>query len=70
MQKQFMLEKNSQNQVFSFSLNTNVSECSSLRVEAKFSFKFDLCILNLQIEILNFYRLVKIVVEKFGDKKF
>lgn len=70
MQKQFMLEKNSQNQIHSFSLNTNVSGCFSLKVEAKFSFKFDLCILNLQIEILNFYRLVKIVAEKFGDKKF
>ena len=41
-----------------------------LRVGAKFSFKFDLCILNLQIEILNFCRLVKIVVKKIGDKKF
>ena len=69
MQKQFMLEKNSQNQIFSFSLNTNVSECSSLRIEAKFSFKFDLCRLNLQIEILNFCRLVKIY-RKFGDKNF
>ncbi len=39
-------------------------------VEAKFSFKFDLCRSNLQIEILNFCRLVKIVVEKFGDTKF
>lgn len=65
-----MLEKNSQNQIRSFSLNANVGGCSSLRVEAKFSFKFDLCRSNLQIEILNFYRLVKIVVEKFGDKKF
>ena len=46
------------------------SRCSSLRTGAKFSFKFDLCRLNLQIEILNFYRLVKIVIEKFGDKKF
>ena len=70
MQKQFMLEKNSQNQIRSFTLNTNVSGCSSLRVEANFSFKFDLCRLNLQIEILIFYRLVKIVAEKFGDKKF
>ena len=41
-----------------------------LLVGVKFSFKFELCMLNLQIEILNFYRLVKIVVEKFGDKKF
>ena len=65
-----MLEKNSQNQIFSFSLNTNVSECSSLRVEAKFSFKFDLCILNLQIEILNFYRLVKIIVKNLVIKSF
>jgi len=65
-----MLEKNSQNQIRSFSLKTNVRGCSSLRVEAKFSFKFDLCILNLQIEILNFCRLVKIVVKKIGDKKF
>ena len=53
-----------------FSLNTNVSGCSSLRVGAKFSFKFDLCILNLQIEILNFYRLVKIVVENLVIKSF
>ena len=71
MQKQFISEiKNSQKQIHSFSLNSNVSGCFSSRVGAKFSFKFDLCILNLQIEILNFYRLVKIVVEKFGDKKF
>ena len=71
MQKQFISEiKNSQNQIRSFSLNTNVSGCFSLRVGAKFSFKFDLCRLNSQIEILNFCRLVKIVVEKFGDKKF
>ncbi|WP_234401155.1 hypothetical protein [Campylobacter concisus] len=46
-----MLEKNSQNQIRSFSLNTNASWCSSLRVEANFSFKFDLCRSNLQIEI-------------------
>lgn len=63
-----MLEKNSQNQIHSFSLNTNVSGCFSLKVEAKFSFKFDLCILNLQIEILNFYRLVKIVIENLVIK--
>ena len=65
-----MLEKNSQNQIRSFSLNSNVSGCFSLRVGAKFSFKFDLCILNLQIEILNFYRLVKIVVENLVIKSF
>ena len=65
-----MFEKNIQNQIRSLSLNTNVSGCSSLRVGVKFSFKFDLCRLNFQIEILNFCRLVKIVVEKFGDKKF
>ena len=53
-----------------FAVFLNPSRCSSLRVRTKFSFKFDFCILNLQIEILNFYRLVKIVVEKFGDKKF
>ena len=53
-----------------FSLNANVSGCSSLIVGAKFSFKFDLCILNLQIEILNFYRLVKIVVENLVIKSF
>ncbi|MBE8585214.1 hypothetical protein YZ70_06995 [Campylobacter concisus] len=63
-----MLEKNSQNQIRSFSLKTNVRGCSSLRVEAKFSFKFDLCILNLPIEILNFCRLVKIVVENLVIK--
>ena len=63
-----MLEKNSQNQIRSFSLNSNVSGCFSLRVGAKFSFKFDLCILNLQIEILNFYRLVKIVIENLVIK--
>ena len=68
MQKQFMLEKNSQNQIRSFSLNSNWR--SSLRVRTKFSFKFDLCILNLQIEILNFYRLVKIVVENLVIKSF
>jgi len=70
MQKQLMLEKNSQNQIRSFSLNTNASWCSSLRVEAKFSFKFDLCRSNLQIEILNFCRLVKIVVENLVIKSF
>ena len=63
-----MLEKNSQNQIRSFSLNSNVSGCFSLRVGAKFSFKFDLCILNLQIEILNFCKLVKIVVENLVIK--
>ena len=41
-----------------------------LIVGAKFSFKFDLCILNLQIENLNFYRLVKIVVENLVIKSF
>ena len=41
-----------------------------VRVGVKLSFKFDLCRLNLQIEILIFCRLVKIIVEKFGDKKF
>ncbi len=35
-----------------------------LIVGVKFSFKFDLCRSNSQIEILNFCRLVKIVVEK------
>ena len=39
-------------------------------VGAKFSFKFDLCILNLQIEILNFYRLVKIIVKNLVIKSF
>ncbi|QPH93909.1 hypothetical protein CVT07_05635 [Campylobacter concisus] len=68
MQKQFISEKNSQNQICSFSLNTNVSWCSSLRVGAKFTFKFDLCRSNLQIEILNFCRLVKIVVENLVIK--
>ena len=70
MQKQFMLEKNSQNQIRSFSLNSNVSGCFSLRVGAKFSFKFDLCRSNSQIEILNFCRLVKIVVENLVIKSF
>ena len=63
-----MLEKNSQNQIRSFSLNTNVSGCSSLKVGVKFSFKFDLCRSNLQIEILNFCRLVKIVVKNLVIK--
>ncbi|WP_149699661.1 hypothetical protein [Campylobacter concisus] len=63
-----MLEKNSQNQIRSFSLNTNASWCSSLRVEANFSFKFDLYRSNSQIEILNFCRLVKIVVENLVIK--
>lgn len=63
-----MLEKNSQNQIRSFSLNTNASWCSSLRVKANFSFKFDLYRSNSQIEILNFCRLVKIVVKKLVTK--
>ena len=68
MQKQFMLEKNSQNQICSFSLNSNVSGCSSLRIGVKFSFKFDLYRSNSQIEILNFCGLVKIVVENLVIK--
>lgn len=41
-----------------------------LIVGAKFSFKFDLCRSNSQIEILNFCRLVKIVVENLVIKSF
>ncbi len=41
-----------------------------LIVGAKFSFKFDLCRSNLQIEILNFCKLVKIVVENLVIKSF
>ncbi len=41
-----------------------------LIVGAKFSFKFDLCRLNSQIEILNFCKLVKIVVENLVIKSF
>lgn len=37
-------------------------------VGVKFSFKFDLCRLNLQIEILIFCRLVKIVAENLAIK--
>jgi hypothetical protein len=33
MQKQLMLEKNSQNQIRSFSLNANVSGCFSLELK-------------------------------------
>ena len=53
-----------------FAVFLNPSRCSSLRVRTKFSFKFDFCILNLQIEILNFYRLVKIVVENLVIKSY
>ena len=47
----YVREKYPKSNLQFFTLNTNVSWCSSLRVEAKFSFKFDLCRLNSQIEI-------------------